>query len=155
MELQDLCNHYRKNGKKIVFTNGCFDLLHLGHIQYLKEAKSLGDILIIGLNNDTSVKKIKGPNRPIKDENSRKSILECFSFVDHVILFEENTPFELIKKIKPDVLVKGGDYQLDQIVGAKLVEDNGGKVMALSFEEGYSSTALINKIKADEAKGTD
>jgi len=134
--------------KKIVFTNGCFDLLHPGHIQYLNDAKALGDILIIGLNSDASVKRLKGESRPLNNEKDRKFILENLKSVDKVELFNEDTPLNLIKKIKPDVLVKGGDYKPDEIVGSAFVKENGGEVKCLSFLEGYSTTNLISAIKS-------
>ncbi len=137
----------KAQGKKVVFTNGCFDLLHLGHIHYLAEAKELGDVLIVGVNSDASVSRLKGENRPIKDEKSRLAIIESLKMVDHAILFEEDTPLELIKSIIPDVLVKGGDWAIDQIVGSEIVLAHGGVVKSLSFIDGYSSTALIEKIK--------
>lgn len=137
---------WKEKGEKIVFTNGCFDILHVGHMSYLLKASSFGDKLIIGLNTDTSVKKLKGPERPINSEDNRALILSSLFFVDAVILFEEETPLQLIKQIMPDVLVKGGDYKIENIVGAKEVSDNGGQVMIVDFLNGYSSTALINKI---------
>jgi len=138
---------WKGEGKKIVFTNGCFDLLHAGHIAYLTEAASLGDILILGLNSDASVQKIKGPQRPVNNETTRSSLLSSMFFIDAVVFFGEDTPLELIKAIQPDVLVKGGDYKPDEIVGAKETVANGGKVEVLTFLPGYSSTAIINKIK--------
>ncbi len=138
---------FKSQGKKIVFTNGCFDLLHLGHIHYLAEAKELGDVLIVGINSDASVSRLKGENRPIKDEKSRLAIIESLKMVDHAILFEEDTPLQLIKTIIPDVLVKGGDWAIDEIVGSEIVLAHGGVVKSLSFIVGYSSTALIEKIK--------
>ena len=140
--LQDLkmLNH------KIVFTNGCFDILHLGHITYLEQAKEKGDILIVGLNSDASVKRLKGTERPIKDEQSRASILAALSSVDIVIIFEEDTPIDLITAVNPNVLVKGGDYKKENIVGAEFVESQGGSVEIIPFLEGHSSTDLINKL---------
>jgi len=138
---------YKEKGLKIVFTNGCFDILHAGHIAYLKEAKTLGDILIIGLNSDVSIKKIKGPERPIQDELTRMVILESLKMVDHVCLFEEETPLSLIENIVPDVLVKGGDWSIDSIIGADVVIENGGQVKSLNFKEGHSTTSIIQKIK--------
>ena len=136
----------KSEGKKIVFTNGCFDLLHVGHIKYLSQAKDLGDILIIGLNSDKSVKKLKGNNRPINSFEDRAKLLAALKSVDLVIMFEEQTPENLIKEIIPDVLVKGGDYDIEEIVGYQTVIDNGGQVKTLSFYEGYSSTNYIDKI---------
>ena len=137
---------WKAKGEKIVFTNGCFDILHIGHISYLLKAASFGNKLIIGLNTDDSVKKLKGPERPINLEENRALILSSLFFVDAVIPFEEETPLKLIKDIMPDVLVKGGDYKIENIVGAKEVSDNGGKVMIVDFVNGYSSSSLINKI---------
>ena len=133
--------------KKIVFTNGCFDLLHVGHIRYLSQAKKLGDFLIIGLNSDRSVKKLKGKDRPINSFEDRATLLSALNSVDLVIKFEEQTPENLIKDIVPDVLVKGGDYNIEDIVGYQIVIQNGGQVKTLSFYDGYSSTNYINKIK--------
>lgn len=130
----------------IVFTNGCFDILHLGHITYLEEAKARGDFLVVGLNSDDSVARLKGNDRPIKDEHSRASILAALSSVDMVIIFEEDTPFNLIKAVGPTVLVKGGDYKKEDIVGADFVEKSGGIVEIISFLEGHSSSNFINKI---------
>jgi len=138
---------WKSEGKKIVFTNGCFDLLHAGHIAYLSEAASLGDILIVGLNSDSSVSQLKGPNRPVNDEKSRSAMLASMFFIDAVVLFSADTPFELIMSINPDVLVKGGDYEVFQIAGSKEVLANGGEVKILSFLPGYSSSAIIEKIK--------
>jgi rfaE bifunctional protein nucleotidyltransferase chain/domain len=133
---------------KVVFTNGCFDILHRGHVSYLNEAKSLGDKLIIGLNSDASVKRLKGDSRPINSESDRKFVLENLKAVDEVFIFEEDTPLELIKKIMPDVLVKGGDWSVDQIVGSKEVLQNGGEVKSLKFIEGKSTTGIIEKISS-------
>jgi D-beta-D-heptose 7-phosphate kinase/D-beta-D-heptose 1-phosphate adenosyltransferase len=132
---------YKSENKKIVFTNGCFDLLHIGHVTYLAEAKKLGDILIVGINTDASVQKLKGPTRPIQNENDRAEILAALKSVDHTILFNEDTPLNLIKKIKPDVLVKGGDWAIAQIVGSDFVLAYGGKVQSLNF------IAIIEKSK--------
>ena len=133
--------------KKIVFTNGCFDILHSGHIGYLNDAKNLGDLLFIGLNSDSSVRKLKGEQRPINDELERKCILENLKAVDFVEVFSEETPIELIKKVGPDYLVKGGDWPIDQIVGHEFVLKNGGIVKSLPFKDGYSTTSVIDKIK--------
>ena len=141
-----IINKIKSEGKKIVFTNGCFDLLHVGHIKYLSQAKDLGDILIIGLNSDKSVKKLKGNNRPINSLEDRAKLLAALKSVDLVIKFEEQTPENLIKEIIPDVLVKGGDYDIEEIVGYQTVIDNGGQVKTLSFYDGYSSTNYIDKI---------
>lgn len=134
-------------GKKIVFTNGCFDIVHRGHISYLNEAKSLGDLLVLGLNSDRSVKELKGPERPINNEQDRKFLLENLKSVDFVEIFDEQTPLSLIKKIMPSILVKGGDWKVEQIVGSKEVMDNGGDVYSLNFVDGFSTTNIIEKIK--------
>ena len=143
--LEQTIQEYKKQNKKIVFTNGCFDLLHIGHVTYLEEAKKLGDILVVGINTDASVKKLKGPNRPIQNENDRCSILAALKSVDHTILFGEETPIELIKSVKPDVLVKGGDWKIEQIVGSDFVMSYGGKVKSLNFVNGKSTTSIIEK----------
>lgn len=139
---------FKEQNKKIVFTNGCFDLLHLGHVDYLSKAKDQGDILVIGLNSDFSVKNIKGDSRPIQDQISRAKILASLIFVDYVVLFDAPTPYELIRTIKPDVLIKGADYKIEQIVGHDIVKSYGGKVMTIPFIEGYSTTQIIKKIKS-------
>ncbi len=134
-------------GRSIVFTNGCFDILHQGHIASLSDAAAEADFLIVGVNSDSSAKKLKGPGRPVNDEQSRALLLASLLMVDAVIIFEEDTPLELIKKIAPDVLVKGGDYSIEQIVGAKEVIANGGKVVINPILEGFSTTAIINRMK--------
>jgi rfaE bifunctional protein nucleotidyltransferase chain/domain len=131
--------------EKVVFTNGCFDILHLGHIDYLSKAADLGERLIIAVNTDSSVSKLKGASRPIIDEYTRVIKLASMTFVDAVILFSDETPLELISELKPDVLVKGGDYTIDTIIGANEVIQNGGEVVVIPFLEGHSSTAIINK----------
>ena len=149
-QLKDNINFLKKireDNKKIVFTNGCFDILHVGHVRYLSKAKKLGNILIVGLNSDQSVKKLKGDNRPINIFEDRAMLLSSLRFVDLVIMFEEKTPENLIKKIKPDILVKGGDYDIKDIVGYKTVIENGGEVKVHGYKDGYSSSNYINKIK--------
>jgi len=143
----EIINRIKADRKKIVFTNGCFDLLHVGHIRYLAQAKRLGDFLIIGLNSDSSVKELKGVDRPINSFEDRATLLSAIDSVDLVIMFEEQTPENLIKDIVPDILVKGGDYNIEDIVGYQTVMQNGGQVKTLSFYDGYSSTNYINKIK--------
>ncbi len=138
----------KKEEKTIVFTNGCFDLLHKGHIYYLEEAASLGDALIVGVNSDASVKRLKGEDRPVKDEDTRALCLAAMQHIHYVIIFEEDTPLWLIKEINPDILVKGGDWSADQIVGSDHVLSYGGKVQSLSFHDGESSTQLIDKMKS-------
>jgi rfaE bifunctional protein nucleotidyltransferase chain/domain len=137
---------WRKKGK-IVFTNGCFDILHLGHVDYLEKAKELGEKLIVGLNTDSSVKKIKGPFRPVNDDYSRARIIASLEFVDAVILFEEDTPFDLISYLKPDILVKGDDYTIEKIIGSDIVLKNGGSVKTVPLVKGYSTSKIISKIK--------
>ncbi len=140
------CYQWRLLGKKIVFTNGCFDILHLGHIEYLAKAAEIGGKFIIGMNSDASVKKIKGNHRPINDEYSRSMVLASLRFVDAVVLFDDETPYELIKAIQPDVLVKGKDYLEENIVGYDIVTGKGGKVMTVDLTEGYSTTSIEEKI---------
>jgi len=135
----------RSKGKRIVFTNGCFDILHAGHVEYLSRAKRLGDILIVGLNSDSSVKKIKGKSRPINKERDRAKMLSALYFVDFVTSFSETTPEKLIKKVKPDILVKGGDWKIEDIVGSSFVRSYGGKVRSVPFVKGYSTTSIIER----------
>jgi rfaE bifunctional protein nucleotidyltransferase chain/domain len=146
-EVSGLMDVWKYMGLKTVFTNGCFDIIHLGHIDYLARAASLGGKLVIGLNTDASVSKLKGPNRPVQDEKSRALILAALQFVDAVILFDEETPKELISFLIPDILVKGSDYSIDQIVGADVVLNNGGRVETMDFVPGYSTSKIIEKIK--------
>lgn len=140
-------NAVKRHRQKLVFTNGCFDVLHYGHVHYLLQAKALGDILVVGLNSDDSVRRLKGPARPINGEKERAFVLAALACVDYVVVFEEDTPKELIETVRPDVLVKGGDYALDQIVGADFVTRNGGTVTTLPFVEGFSSTRIIEQLK--------
>lgn len=143
-------NTCKKNHQKVVFTNGCFDILHKGHVAYLYEARNLGDCLIVGLNADVSVKlQNKSISRPLQDESSRALLLASFSFVDAVVLFSEETPQNLIAYLLPDILVKGGDYKPENIVGYNEVVNNGGKVLTLDFIPGYSTSAIENKIIKD------
>ena len=146
-ELLPLRNIWRFQDKKVVFTNGCFDLLHLGHIDYLAKAADMGHKLVVGLNSDRSTAALKGPNRPLTNETSRSHLLAALFFVDAVIIFDEETPFKLIEAVKPDVLVKGADYTLDQIVGADVVIANGGEVKTVNYLTGYSTTAIETKIR--------
>lgn len=141
--------YWKFKGKRIVFTNGCFDIVHLGHVDYLSKAADLGDVLIIGVNTDTSVRKLKGPNRPVNNEHARASLLASMFFVSGVILFEEDTPYELIKTIHPDILVKGSDYKAEDIVGYDIVTAKGGKVVTIDFLEGYSTSGIIQKNKPE------
>ncbi len=146
-KLTPLLTYWRLKNHRLVFTNGCFDILHRGHIEYLAKAASLGDVLVIGLNTDQSVKNIKGPQRPVQDEKSRALVLASLTFVTAVVFFNEDTPYNLIEQIKPDVLVKGADYQKEDIVGADVVESNGGEIITVNLTEGYSTSSVINKIK--------
>ncbi len=136
----------RLQNKKIVFTNGCFDLLHLGHVDYLSKARDLGDILVVGVNSDNSVKRLKGNTRPLQDEVSRSQILAAFVFVDFGVLFDEDTPLNLIQTVQPDILVKGADYKIEDIVGYDIVKNKGGEVKTISFLQGFSTTNIVNKI---------
>ena len=143
----NLVKQWQQAGKKIVFTNGCFDIIHLGHIDYLEKARQLGDKLVLGLNTDASVSCIKGPLRPVVNEYARARLIAALQFVDAVILFDEPTPLELIQTICPDILVKGNDYSIENIVGADFVIKRGGSVETIPLVEGYSTTSLIEKIK--------
>jgi len=142
-------NDLKAIGETIVFTNGCFDLLHKGHISYLEKAKALGDFLVVGLNSDASVKRLKGEGRPVKEIESRLAVLAGLESVDMVVVFEEDTPKNLIENINPDVLVKGGDYKIEDIVGADYVLSMGGSVETIEFVRGYSSSAIIQKMEND------
>ena len=147
--LQDLIPQvqaWKQAGKRLVFTNGCFDILHLGHVDYLEKARALGDKLIIGVNTDASVSRLKGPSRPLQDEMSRARIMASLLFTDAVVLFEEDTPYELIKSVLPDILVKGDDYAAENIVGYDLVMNNGGQVKTIELVKGYSTSNVVAKI---------
>lgn len=145
--LQSHLARIRFKQKKIVFTNGCFDIIHKGHIDYLAKASDMADIMILGLNTDESVRRLKGHNRPVQNEKSRALILASLSFIDFVVLFDEDTPYNLIKLVQPDVLVKGADYRIENIVGFYILKAKGGKIKTLDFLEGYSTSSIINKIK--------
>ncbi|HPK09848.1 MAG TPA: D-glycero-beta-D-manno-heptose 1-phosphate adenylyltransferase [Saprospiraceae bacterium] len=145
--LKDWLSLQKKEGKTLVFTNGCFDLLHKGHVQYLEEAKMQGDILIVGINSDTSVKRLKGEERPIQNLDNRMNVLAALESVDAVIPFEEDNPLNLIKNILPDVIVKGGDWKVEQILGSDIVLNNGGSVKSLQFVENQSTSSIVEKIK--------
>lgn len=145
--LLPVVEQWKKAGHKIVFTNGCFDLIHLGHVDYLEKARNLGEKMIVGLNTDASVQRNKGPERPITDEVSRARVLAAMAFVDAVILFEEETPYMLICQVAPDILVKGNDYTVQNIVGADFVQSKGGKVETIALVSGYSTSNIVNKIK--------
>lgn len=146
-EASALVSSWKEQGQKIVFTNGCFDILHRGHVDYLEKARALGNKLVIGLNSDSSVSKFKGADRPIQDETSRAHILASLQYVDLVVLFAEETPFLLISKLIPNILVKGSDYLAENIVGADVVLQNGGEVKTIDFVPGYSTSRIIEKIK--------
>ena len=145
-ELIRIRQDLKKEGQKVVFTNGVFDILHRGHVEYLEKAKSLGEVLMLGLNTDASVNKIKGSNRPVMGQEDRAIVLAGLSSVDYICLFEEETPENLIQELIPDILVKGGDYQIDDIVGRETVEANGGKVVTIDLVNGQSTTSLIEKM---------
>lgn len=146
-QLQHKLEQWREQGEKIVFTNGCFDLLHLGHVDYLEKARQLGDKLVLGLNTDASISRIKGPDRPLQDEMSRARVMASLLFVDAVVLFDNDTPLELIKAVQPDILVKGDDYSIENIVGQDIVMANGGEVKTVPLVKGYSTTNIVKKIE--------
>ena len=146
-DLKNQVNAWKQAGEEVVFTNGCFDIIHRGHIEVLAQTADLGDRLIIGLNSDTSIQKLKGKNRPIIEEQSRAILLASLEFVDAVVIFSEDTPLKLISALLPDVLAKGGDYEIETIVGHEIVQQNGGKVKLVAFVDGFSSTTIIDKIK--------
>ena len=148
-ELLKIMSAKRIYGHKIVFTNGCFDILHPGHIRYLSAARDMGDFLAIGLNSDDSVSRLKGSTRPIQKQDVRAELMAALHIVDAIVIFDEDTPLELISFLKPDVLVKGGDYTINTIVGADIVQHNGGRVEVIPFEDGYSTTNLLETIKAN------
>jgi D-glycero-beta-D-manno-heptose 1-phosphate adenylyltransferase len=138
---------WSRQGKKVVFTNGCFDILHIGHVDYLEKASCLGDVLVIGLNTDASVSRIKGPDRPIVPENARARVIAALSYVDAVVFFDTPTPAQLIQSLSPEVLVKGDDYQVSNIIGADFVLTHGGEVKTIPLVEGFSTSKIIEKIK--------
>jgi rfaE bifunctional protein nucleotidyltransferase chain/domain len=146
-DLKNQVNAWKQAGEEVVFTNGCFDIIHRGHIEVLAQTADLGDRLIIGLNSDTSIQKLKGKNRPIIEEQSRAILLASLEFVDAVVIFSKDTPLKLISALLPDVLAKGGDYEIETIVGHEIVQQNGGKVKLVPFVDGFSSTTIIEKIK--------
>jgi D-beta-D-heptose 7-phosphate kinase/D-beta-D-heptose 1-phosphate adenosyltransferase len=139
----------KERGYRVVFTNGCFDIIHAGHVQYLEQARNLGDCLVVGLNSDNSVRRLKGETRPINDQGSRAEVLAAFYAVDFVCVFDEDTPYNLIKTLMPDILVKGGDWSIDKIVGSDIVTASGGKVYSLPFRDGHSSTSIIEKMSSE------
>jgi len=146
-DLKERVHEWKALGFKVVFTNGCFDILHLGHIDYLEKSRQKGDKLVVGLNSDSSVNELKGPERPILNEETRARILAALEFVDAVTFFNQQTPYELIREVEPDILVKGKDYKPEEIVGYDIVTKNGGKVETIDLVEGYSTTDIIEKIK--------
>ncbi len=145
-EMDAIARNLRGKGVRIVFTNGCFDILHAGHVQYLEQARELGDVLIVGLNSDSSIRRLKGLGRPIVAQQDRASVLAALGCVDYVVVFDTDTPLELITLLRPNVLVKGGDWQVKDIVGSDAVLSEGGKVLSLPFREGLSTTSLIRRI---------
>ncbi len=147
----EVVKQWQRENERVVFTNGCFDIVHRGHVEYLHKASQKGNRLVLGLNSDVSVRRIKGSSRPIVDEESRAIILAAFEFIDLVVLFDEDTPYELIKAVKPDVLVKGADYKAEDIVGYDIVTKKGGAVETITFVEGFSTTDIVDKI-AQEMK---
>ncbi|MFQ5928776.1 MAG: D-glycero-beta-D-manno-heptose 1-phosphate adenylyltransferase [Acidobacteriota bacterium] len=146
-ELGAIVEQLRAEGKRIVFTNGCFDLLHPGHVRYLEKARAEGDVLVVALNSDASVRKIKGQGRPIFSEEERCEVISALASVDFVTTFNEETPQTIIEELMPDVLVKGGDWAMNQIVGGQIVESNGGKVISIDFEKGFSTSNIIERIR--------
>lgn len=141
-EVLNIIRNKKNENQKIVFTNGCFDILHRGHVEYLQKARELGDLLILGLNSDLSVKRLKGENRPINNEEDRAIVLSALECVDYVVIFDEDTPFELIKNLKPDILVKGGDYKLEDVIGREFAKET----ILIDFVDGYSTTKTIKNI---------
>lgn len=144
-----IVNLAKEQGKKVVFTNGCFDILHVGHVSYLENAKRQGNILIVGVNSDESTRRLKGPTRPINNENDRACMLSALKSVDYTVIFDEDTPEDLIAYLRPSIHVKGGDYKKDDLPETKIVEAYGGKVVILNFVEGKSTTNIVNKIMGD------
>ncbi|MDB5261856.1 MAG: D-glycero-beta-D-manno-heptose 1-phosphate adenylyltransferase [Adhaeribacter sp.] len=147
-ELEKQVAAWKGEGLRVVFTNGCFDLLHLGHVDYLEKAKALGDKLLVAVNTDASVRRLKGPERPLQDEMSRARIMASLLFIDVVILFDEETPYDLIKAVMPDILVKGDDYAIQNIVGQDIVLENGGEVKTIQLVKGYSTSGIVEKIRS-------
>ncbi len=146
-ELKSIVERHQARGQRVVFTNGCFDLLHIGHVRYLEKAQAVGDALIVAVNSDASVLRLKGAGRPVVTQKDRCEVLGGLASVDYVTVFDEATPLEIIRELAPDVLVKGGDWDLDQIVGRSFVEESGGRVTSIEFEKGYSTTAIIDHIR--------
>ncbi len=151
-ELEPIVARLQSQGRRVVFTNGCFDLLHTGHVRYLEKARSLGDVLVVAVNSDASVQRLKGAGRPVHAQKDRCEVLGGLASVDYVTVFDQETPQEVIRQLAPDVLVKGGDWNLDQIVGRSFVEESGGRVTCIEFEKGYSTTAIIDRIRNADPK---
>ena len=147
-ELKSIALQAKARGQKIVFTNGCFDILHRGHLHVLREAKALGDLLIVAVNSDGSVQRLKGPSRPVINEAGRSELIAALEMVDYVTLFDEIDPRRLIEEIQPDILAKGGDWRRDQVVGADIVERSGGKVAVISYLKGFSTTEIIERVRS-------
>ena len=152
IKISEIVTSLKAKGKRIVFTNGCFDILHVGHVRYLKEAKALGDILILGLNSDSSVKSLKGSNRPINNESDRAEVLSALKSIDYVVIFDEKTAENIVGEVKPDIYAKGGDYSIDTLPEAKIVAEHGGKTVLLQLVDGKSSTNIINRCKENDLK---
>ena len=152
MKISEIVTTLKAEGKKIVFTNGCFDILHVGHVRYLNEAKALGDNLILGLNSDSSVKSLKGSDRPINNESDRAEVLSALKAIDYVVIFDEKTAENIVGEVKPDIYAKGGDYSIDTLPEAKIVAEHGGKTVLLQLVDGKSSTNIINKCKENNLK---
>ena len=152
IKISEIVTSLKAKGKRIVFTNGCFDILHVGHVRYLKEAKALGDILILGLNSDSSVKSLKGSNRPINNESDRAEVLSALKAIDYVVIFDEKTAENIVGEVKPDIYAKGGDYSIDTLPEAKIVAEHGGKTVLLQLVDGKSSTNIINRCKENDLK---
>jgi rfaE bifunctional protein nucleotidyltransferase chain/domain len=148
-ELLNVVSRLKTQNKTIITTNGCFDIIHAGHVRYLRQSKEFGDVLIVCLNSDESVKRLKGPTRPLNDEDDRAEVLSSLCAVDYVVIFEEDTPVNILAKIKPDIHVKGGDYTEDTLPETKVIKENGGKIQFISFVEGRSTTNIINKISGN------
>lgn len=149
-ELVTITRDLRRQGRQVVFTNGCFDLLHRGHVRYLDQAKTLGDVLIVAINSDASVRTLKGPDRPVMSHGERAELVASLGVVDYVIIFEEANPERVIQELEPDVLVKGGNWPVDQVVGRQIVESRGGRVLTLPYVEGASSSELLRRIQGRE-----
>lgn len=151
-ELSAIAAQARQNGKTVVFTNGCFDLLHRGHVHTLRQAKAHGDMLIVALNSDQSVKALKGPNRPIMSERDRVELIAALEMVDYVVVYDEPDPYKLIAAIKPNVLAKGGDWSGEKIIGADIVEQSGGRVAVIPYLQGFSTTEIIERIRNENGE---